>query len=229
MSNSVILLIETATKNCSVALCRDGQVICELSEKSEAFVHAEKLHVLINKAIRDSGLTPNDISAVAVSKGPGSYTGLRIGVSAAKGLAFALDIPLLAINTLELMCDYGRTLHPDMDFYCGLMDARRDEVYMAVFDAKGLEVISTSAALMGDNPFAFGEGKRCCFIGDGVEKCEAILPANSIRLSVLPAASMMTQLATANFKKGVFENTDTFEPYYLKDFIPGIAKRSLLN
>ncbi|MFM9985662.1 MAG: tRNA (adenosine(37)-N6)-threonylcarbamoyltransferase complex dimerization subunit type 1 TsaB [Flavobacteriales bacterium] len=229
MSNSVILLIETATKNCSVAVCRNGFLICELSEKSDAFIHAEKLHVLINKAIRDSGLTPKDIGAVAVSKGPGSYTGLRIGVSAAKGLAFALDISLLAINTLELMCDYGQTLHPDMDFYCGLMDARRDEVYMAVFDNKGREVMATTSAIMGNNPFAFGDGKRCCFIGDGVKKCEAILPASSIGLDVLPSASMMMQLATTQFKMGIFENTDTFEPYYLKDFIPGIAKRSLLN
>ena len=229
MSSSTIILIETSTKNCSVAICRDGNLLIELTESSDQFIHAERLHVLISKAIHDCNLAWSEIAGVAVSKGPGSYTGLRIGVSAAKGLAFALEIPLLAINTIEMMCDFARKIHPGLDFYCGLLDARRDEVYMAVFDTNGDSVIVTTSAIAGHNSFAFGEDKNCCFIGDGVQKSTAFFPENCIQIATLPAASMMTTLATSYFQKEIFENTDSFEPYYLKDFIPGISKQSILG
>jgi tRNA threonylcarbamoyladenosine biosynthesis protein TsaB len=229
MGSSVILLIETATKNCSVALCRDGHLLIELSESADQFIHAEKLHTLIRKAILESHLKWSDIAAVAVSKGPGSYTGLRIGVSAAKGLAFALDIPLIAINTLELMSSYARQLQPGLDIYCALLDARRDEVYMAACTGKGEIILATSSVILGENAFLFSEGKKCCFIGDGVQKSMHLLPEESIQITTLPSAAMMTAIATDHFQMGKFENTDSFEPFYLKDFIPGISKQSILG
>ncbi len=229
MSNSCIVLIETSTRSCSVAICKQGKVLIELEESSEQFIHAERLHVLIRKAVEDCNLKWNELSAVAVSKGPGSYTGLRIGVSAAKGLAFALDIPLIAINTLELMCVYARQLHPGLDIYCGLLDARRDEVYMAAYTGTGENLIATSSAILGEDTLAFTEGKKCCFIGDGVQKSVLLLPGDGIQIPTLPSAAMMAAIASDYLAMRKFENTDTFEPYYLKDFIPGISKQSILG
>lgn len=224
-----ILLIETATRNCSVALCRNGVVLEEIGESAEHFIHAEKLHVFIGQLFSRQGMDPRELQAVAVSKGPGSYTGLRIGVSAAKGFAFALDIPLIALHTLEIMCDYGRQHYPGFDLYTAMLDARREEVYHLVTDSEGQILMTTSAMIIGDESFQYTAKGKNLFIGDGVEKSRVHLPPNSEILPWLPKASMMARLANQYYQNGIFEDLDAFEPFYLKEFLPGVAKRSILN
>lgn len=224
----MILLIETATKNCSVAISRQGKVLGELSASDEHFVHAEKLHGLVHELLEKLQISPADLLAVAVGMGPGSYTGLRIGVSAAKGFAFALDIPLIAIQTLELYCDYARQQHPGLDIYCGLLDARREEVYMASFDTDGKQLTNTEAVILSEDTFSFARDKRCCFIGDGVSKSSKYFGPDQLSLAQFPSAGMMARLADLKFRGGNFENVDEFEPFYLKDFLPGAPKRSTL-
>lgn len=217
-----ILQIETATQICSVALSIDGKTVA-LKEESGQNLHASNLTLFIDDVIKSAGLTYKDLDAVAVSKGPGSYTGLRIGVSTAKGLCYALDIPLIAIETLEMMAAGFLFENPGYNgLVCPMIDARRMEVYTALFDAELKVLEPTSAKIIDETSFkSVLDQSQVSFLGDGAAKCaEALAHANSSFSDVnFNSASYMSALAFNAFKVGNFEDVAYFEPFYLKDFV----------
>lgn len=219
-----ILNIETATKNCSVSVAKDGQTIA-LREISElGYSHAEKLHVFIAEALQAAGISANELSAVAVSRGPGSYTGLRIGVSAAKGLCFALDIPLIAVDTLQSL---AAQLHVSDGVIIPLLDARRMEVYSAVFDSDFTMIRDIKAEIIDSNSFSEIR-RRKYFVGDAVAKCKEILTsANTAFVDeiVFPSAQEMSAISYDHFLGNHFVDTAYFEPFYLKDFVTTTSKK----
>ncbi|NNU33051.1 tRNA (adenosine(37)-N6)-threonylcarbamoyltransferase complex dimerization subunit type 1 TsaB [Mucilaginibacter sp. S1162] len=219
-----IIQIETATTVCSVALAGDGEVIA-FKQLDERNIHAEIITLFIDELINAAGLKYSDIDAVAVSSGPGSYTGLRIGVSTAKGLCFALDKPLIAVETLAAMAQ-GIINEGDIDadtLLCPMIDARRMEVYTALFDANGGLVKPTSAEIIDDGSFKEQlQNNKILFFGDGAEKCREVLSANPNAQFVTGfanSATHITKKAAEKFAGTDFEDVAYFEPYYLKDFL----------
>ncbi|OEK09182.1 tRNA (adenosine(37)-N6)-threonylcarbamoyltransferase complex dimerization subunit type 1 TsaB [Flavivirga aquatica] len=214
-----ILNIETATTNCSVSLSKDGNTIVLKEDNDKSYSHAERLHVYIDTVLKEANITSADIKAIAISKGPGSYTGLRIGVSAAKGLCFALDKPLISISTLEalahqVICDDGVIV--------AMLDARRMEVYSAIFDSNHNQIRETQAQILEENTFSdYLELGKVYFIGNGVEKTKDLIQhPNAIFIEdKLPSANEMGLLANNKYKKSDTEDVAYFEPYYLKDFV----------
>ena len=213
-----ILNLETATKNCSVSISGDGKTLAlkELSE--EQFNHAEKLHVFIVDILSELQLSLQDLKAVAVSKGPGSYTGLRIGVSAAKGLCFALDIPLIAVETLAILAGQ---LHITPGAIVPMIDARRMEVFTQVFNVQK-QAISEPYALIVTQDSLKELGDEIHLLGDGASKCKEVL--NSSRFVYhdemkYPSANEMSRLSFEKYKQKDFADVAYFEPYYLKDFM----------
>ncbi len=227
---ALLLSIETATPVCSLALS-DGPDVLGIRETSEKNSHSQVVTVFIDELLRECGLQPQDLDAVAVSRGPGSYTGLRIGVSTAKGLCYALDKPLIAVDTLEAMA-YGMARMADENaalplLFAPMIDARRMEVYTAIFDAQGKNVREIQAEIIDAGSFAaFREQHIICLAGDGAGKCRQVLMHPNIcyldQFSV--SARYMAPLAYERFRKGLFEDTAYFEPYYLKDFVAGVPK-----
>lgn len=218
---ALILCLETATTNCSVALSKDGALLALKEDSSRNYSHAEKLHVFIDEILKENNLSVTDLDAIAVSKGPGSYTGLRIGVSTAKGLCFSLELPLISLATLTSL---AVQIKPERGFVIPMLDARRMEVYSAVFNADVKEIRETKAEVLDENSFIeFLEKDKVVFIGDGVEKFEAICNhANAEFIpKKLPSAAEMCSLAEAKYKISDTEDVAYFEPYYLKDFIAG--------
>lgn len=218
----LILNIETATTNCSVALGKDGNVLSVKEDYSNNYSHAERLHLFIEDILQENGLSTGDLDAIAVSKGPGSYTGLRIGVSAAKGLCFAGDVPLISVPTLSSLAhQVGDGVG---DFIIPLLDARRMEVYTAGFYSNMRILFKTGAKILEEDSFKEHlEKGKVTFIGNGVEKFEKICShenANFIK-GKLPSAIQMVALAEEKWSKKDFEDVAYFEPYYLKDFMVG--------
>lgn len=223
---ATILNLETATTNCSVSIAREGQTIAIREENSASYSHAEQLHVFIEDCLKQAGLSVSDLDAVAVSEGPGSYTGLRIGVSAAKGLCYSLDIPLISVPTLKSMAS---SINQEEGYIIPLLDARRMEVYAAVFDHKHRQVKSVWAEIITASSFEdFIHDEKVCLVGSGAEKCRNILkhPHVSFNTEVLPSADFMSRLSYRSFQDKNFQNTAYFEPYYLKNFIAGKAKKT---
>ena len=227
----MILQIETATASCSIALAKDGEVV-SFKQINQRNIHAEVITLFINDLINSAGINYSQLDAIAVSSGPGSYTGLRIGISTAKGLCFALDKPLIAIETLEAMA-YGakaRDAHSfDADMLlCPMIDARRMEVFTALFTADSKKIKSTAAEIVDENSFSdLLKSHRILFFGDGAEKCQAVLAGNPNALFLpefVNSAIDLTKLAAEKFSKKDFEDTAYFEPFYLKDFIAGKKK-----
>lgn len=225
---STILQIETATTSCSVALSRDGNLL-NFKQIIARNIHAEVITLYIDELLNKQGVTYNDIDAIAVSSGPGSYTGLRIGVSTAKGLCFALDKPLIAVETLEAMA-YGVITSDGFEqdsklLLCPMIDARRMEVYTALFDTTGNRITATSADIIDEQSFSsYLAGNKILFFGDGAEKCKAVLGSNPNALFLDDFANSATYLTTKaheKFMAGRFEDVAYFEPFYLKDFIAG--------
>ncbi len=216
---TMILNLETATTNCSVSIARNGEIISLREDNSPNYSHSEQLHIFIEEALKGASLTFKDISAVAVSKGPGSYTGLRIGVSAAKGLCFSLDLPLISVSTLESLAMQGHA--KNYDFIIPVLDARRMEVYSAIFDAQGNRLRETKAEIINKDSFLeYAQKGSVLLIGDGAEKCRELLDhPNFSFLTALPTAKEMGELSYKKFKANDFENVAYFEPYYLKDFM----------
>ena len=220
--NKPILCIETATTNCSVALGEAGKLIALKEDNSDQYSHAEKLHVFIDELLAENKLKPRDLAAVAVSKGPGSYTGLRIGVSAAKGLCFALDIPMISIPTLLSLAH--QVSQEEGDFIIPLLDARRMEVYSAGFSSEKSILFPTRAEILDSSSFVeYLEKGKVSFIGNGVNKFKEICdhPNANMIFDKLPSAAEMVSLAEDKFQKKEFEDVAYFEPFYLKDFMPG--------
>lgn len=214
-----ILNIETATKNCSVSIAKNGATIALKELNDGDYSHAEKLHEFINEVLVASNITSSDLTAVAVSKGPGSYTGLRIGVSAAKGLCFALDVPLISIHTLKAM---ATSISIEDGVKIPLLDARRMEVYAAVFDKNNSFKKDVFAEIITENSFEsyLNEGP-VYFYGDGSEKCKEILEHKNAHFidAKFPSAKDMSKLSYEKYKKNDIEDVAYFEPFYLKDFV----------
>jgi tRNA threonylcarbamoyladenosine biosynthesis protein TsaB len=217
----LILNIETSTTLCSVSLARAGKVIA-IKEVNDGYTHAENLHVFIDEVLEKAGKSPKDLNAIAVGSGPGSYTGLRIGVSAAKGLAYALQIPLIAVNTLQTMAAVAVQKNKSDILFCPMLDARRMEVYAAIFDKDLNTVKETSAQILPEALSFFETGKPICFFGDGMPKCKELLSQipNSVFLEgIVPSASGLAELSNERHSKGQFEDVAYFEPFYLKNFL----------
>lgn len=217
-----LLHIETSTTMCSVALSENDTLIAS-KEINEGYTHAENLHVFIQDLLNETQIDTKELNAIAVSKGPGSYTGLRIGVSAAKGLAYALNIPLLSVDTLQVMSAQARTTHPGEGFFCPMLDARRMEVYTAVYDTELNRVKAIEALIVDEHSIApFSQFPNLRFFGDGMGKCKSILSqlenADFIE-GIVPSAIDMVALAYAKFQNKAFEDVAYFEPFYLKDFL----------
>jgi len=225
---SLILSIETATKVCSVSLLENDKVL----GSQELFVeksHSEFLAVMIKDLLKYTGKDVKELSAIAVSKGPGSYTGLRIGVSTAKGLCFGLDIPLIAVNSLLAMAYEVMNYNMDKFDLCPMLDARRMEVYCLITDHKLGIKQNTEAKIIDEASFAKElKTNGILFFGNGMNKCRDILCQHKKARfvdNIHPKASNIGFLAYEKYKKQEFENTETFEPFYLKDFIATIPKK----
>jgi tRNA threonylcarbamoyladenosine biosynthesis protein TsaB len=220
MSN--ILQIETATSVCSVALAVNGETIA-LKEEAAKNIHASSLTLFIEEVMTVSNLHYADLDAVAVSKGPGSYTGLRIGVSTAKGLCFALDKPLIGINTLEMMASGFLKKNPNYGgLICPMIDARRMEVFTAVYTNNLLTFEPVHAKIVDEKSFVLELDQHyVTFIGDGAEKCAPVLTHQNAHFSKenFSSARYMSSLAKVAFDQQLFEDVAYFEPFYLKDFV----------
>ena len=223
-----ILNIETATKNCSVSLSKNGKLLA-LKEICEAnFSHAEKLHQFIKAVLNASQITFNDLSAVAISKGPGSYTGLRIGVSTAKGLCFALDIPLISVLTLESLAYAAKA---DEGYIIPMLDARRQEVFTAVFNADYTVIKDTYNYILDENSYSdYLNNSKVTFIGDGVTKTKDIIKHKNAQFleGYFPSAKEMVSLSYKKYINNDFEDVAYFEPFYLKDFYVTVSKKKLI-
>lgn len=221
---ALILNIETSTTNCSVALSEDSRLL-KLREQNEGYTHAENITLFIAEVFEGSAYSIGDLDAVAVSEGPGSYTGLRIGVSAAKGIAYTLDIPLIGVNTLQSMTALVlQSENSAVDLFCPMIDARRMEVYSAFFDSSLNQLGNISAVIVDENSFAETlSKKKILFFGDGASKCKsAVTGENAFFLDgVFPSAKGMINISERKFIEEKFEDVAYFEPYYLKNFLPG--------
>lgn len=224
LSANYILNLETTTKNCSVSISANGKCLSIKEIANENYVHAEYLHLFIAEVLRECQLNFSDLQAIAVSKGPGSYTGLRIGVSAAKGLCYALDLPLIAVDTMQVL---ARQVEQPEGNIVTVLDARRMEVYFAAFDKNFASLQSTCAIVVDENSFnPFLSNSATVFVGDAVNKIKPFLQDNNVVVkdNSFPSAKEMSNLAFEKFQKKEFENLAYFEPFYLKDFIV-VAKK----
>lgn len=213
-----ILNIETATKNCSVSLAKNGETILCKEIAEQGYSHAEKLHVFIEEIIKETGIGVNDLNGIAVSKGPGSYTGLRIGVSSAKGLCYALGIPLISVDTLQVL---AKQVVIENGLIVPMLDARRMEVYSAIFDKSYSKIKEVQAEILTENSYA-ASPETFYFIGDCQEKCKTVLTAANFYFLpeiVFPSANEMSSLSYKKFINNDFEDVAYFEPFYLKDFL----------
>lgn len=225
-----ILNIETATTVCSVSISQNEKILF-YKEINEGYTHAENLHLFIVQALEETKLKANQLTAIGVSKGPGSYTGLRIGVSAAKGLAYALKIPLISVDTLRIMVEKAYMQKKEKAFYCPMIDARRMEVYTCMYDEYLNPVTSIEALVVDSNSLEkFGTYPKLYFFGNGMPKCRSLLETtkNAAYIDgIYPSANSMTDIIYRKFLKKDFEDLAYFEPFYLKDFM--ISAKKLKN
>lgn len=214
----IILNIETATKNCSVALAKDGKTIVCKELATENFSHAEKLHVFIEQILVESNVQFSELNAIAVSQGPGSYTGLRIGVSSAKGFSYALNIPLIAVDTLQLL---AKQITIDKGIILPMIDARRMEVFSAMYDSNYNQIRATQAEII-DESFYHEISETIHLVGDGIGKFTNTLTDEKFVFHnevVYPSANEMSALSFEKFQNSDFVDVAYFEPFYLKDFL----------
>lgn len=217
----MILCIETATVVCSVALCSKTEVI-GLKENRDTRSHASLLTVFIGELLAEAGIRASDLLAIAVSKGPGSYTGLRIGVSAAKGIAFGASVPLIGIDTLlSMFYGIGADHSETNKLFCPMLDARRMEVYHAIYDSNGNPIKPVSAEIIDENSFSgIPEEKELVLFGDGMEKIRKVIKRENVTFADYNiSASHMRIPSFEALESGKLEDIAYFEPFYLKDFI----------
>ena len=219
---SLILNIESATTVCSVSLSDKTEVIA-FKEIDNGYTHAENLHVFINTLLAESGIEADQLSAIAISKGPGSYTGLRIGVSAAKGIAYALSIPLISVDTLQTMAIAAKAQNKTANYYCPMIDARRMEVYTALYNNE-MQIQEETKALILDTESIeiFKQRNNIAFFGNGMPKAKELLSqlADSVFIeNINPGARFMPEIAYKKLVTKTFEDVAYFEPFYLKDFL----------
>ncbi|RKD91858.1 tRNA (adenosine(37)-N6)-threonylcarbamoyltransferase complex dimerization subunit type 1 TsaB [Mangrovibacterium diazotrophicum] len=232
------LLIESSTSVCSVALAKDGELV-DLQESSEGQNHAKLLAEFVNEVLKRQNITSDQLSAVAISEGPGSYTGLRIGVSLAKGICYANQIPLIPVSPLQSMCEQVIVRQAELGIeslentlLIPMMDARRMEVYTASYDSGNHLIKPVSAEIIDEQSFlADLEKQKVLFFGNGADKCKDVIKhANAAFVSdIHTSAQFMCKLAWKAFQKEQFADLAYFEPFYLKDFIAGKPKKNMLN
>lgn len=233
---SLILCIETGTDVCSVGIARDGELL-SLRESDEGRDHARKVGVFVDELLRETEIAPEDLDAVAVGKGPGSYTGLRIGVSFAKGLCYGLQKPLVAVGSLDALAEVAREDYEagilSVDgwgnaYLCPMVDARRMEVYAQVFDADGRPQSEVSAEVIDAESFAAfrGQGRPFVIFGSGARKCADVLPDTKL-IEVTPSARGLARLAQQALDEGRTVDIAYFEPLYLKDFVVTTSRKKL--
>lgn len=219
-----ILNIESSTTNCSISLALDGNLVALKESNDDKYSHSTKLHSFINEVLKKSNISVKELVAIAVSKGPGSYTGLRIGVAAAKGLCYSLDIPLISISTLHILSKQIQV--KEQGLILPVMDARRDEVYCAVYDSSYNLIKKAVPKIINQESFSeLSYKSKLYFIGNGQEKCKRLIENNTNLIfsnnNTFPSAREMTQLSYQKFKDLNFNDIAYFEPDYLKDFMPG--------
>ena len=233
---SLILAIETGTDICSVGIAKDGELL-SLRESDEGRDHARKVGVFVDELLRETDIAPDELDAVAVGKGPGSYTGLRIGVSFAKGLCYGLQKPLVAVGSLDALAEVAREDYEagilavddwSNALLCPMVDARRMEVYAQVFDAEGRPQSEVSAEVVDAGSFAAfrGQGRPFVIFGSGARKCAGILP-DAVLVEVAPSARGLARLAQQALDEGRTEDIAYFEPFYLKDFVVTTSRKKL--
>jgi len=221
-----ILYLETSSKNCSVAVSDDEKLLCLCEEVSENYKQSESLHTYVEWALEGAGLTMKDIEAVSLGKGPGSYTGLRIGAASAKGFCYGLKVPLIAVNSLETMTE--PFLGQNYDYIVPLIDARRMEVYTAVYDGvTGQELSPTEAKILDETSFQEFKDKKVIFVGDGAKKAKDILdlPDAEFKDDAYPSSQFLIKKTIEKISRKEFEDIAYFEPFYLKDF-HGVKKKN---
>lgn len=221
-----ILYLETSSKNCSVAISDNKKLLCLTEEVSENYKQSESLHTFVEWALEGAEISLKDIEAVSLGRGPGSYTGLRIGASSAKGFCYGLKIPLIAINSMESMIE--PFLGENYEFIIPLIDARRMEVYTAVYGGKtGQELSETEAKILDESSFQEFKDKKILFVGDGARKAKEILqlPNADFNEDVYPSAQYLIRKTIEKIDKKEFEDVAYFEPFYLKDF-HGVKKKN---
>lgn len=224
--DTLILCIETSSTACSVSVCNKTEIL-SYREENNGYTHAEKLHVFIQDTVKEADIIASQLHAVAIGKGPGSYTGLRIGVSAAKGLSYALNIPLLAVNSLYNMAAQVKAIgDAENSLLCPMMDARRMEVYTSLYNGNNLEEIEpTSALILSEETVKkFLAEKEIVFFGDGMAKARELLstiPGSRFIHNIFPSSLFMAEKALDLYLKKDFEDTAYFEPFYLKEFFTG--------
>ena len=201
-------------------------MISEKSLLSEKYSHSETLTLFVEDVIKNSDYKLIDLDAISVSKGPGSYTGLRIGVSTAKGLSYSLNCPLISVSTLQSMAFYMSKNNSNYDLYCPMIDARRMEVFSAIYDMQNNEIRGVQADVVDEQTYANFLNNEVLFFGDGALKCKEIINHKNAKFleGVYPSAKDLGKLAHAKFMNKDFEDVAYFEPYYLKDFVVGKKK-----
>ena len=224
---ALLLAIETTTKNCSVALFNNSSLLELKEQNSKAFSHAEQLTLFIEEVVKKSNITLKQLDGIILSKGPGSYTGLRIGTSTAKGLCYALDIPLVSVSTLQAMA-FGTSKKEDYKLYCPMIDARRTEVFASIYDKDNNEVREIRADIVDQHTYDDFLKDKILFFGDGAQKCKLIINNSNAHFldGVFPCAKDMGVLGFEKFASKDFEDVAYFEPYYLKDFVAREKKKS---
>lgn len=235
---ATILNIETSTEVCSVSLVRNGETLF-LKENAEGLNHAQLLTVYIEELFETAGFDKKQLDAVAVSKGPGSYTGLRIGVSVAKGLCYGLNIPLIGIGSIDAMGHYVADNvaeyyagNNEKLLFCPMIDARRMEVYTAIFNKNGEKIQAVTAEIIDENSFAgLLADNKILFFGNGAKKCKDTLrhPNALFQGPGKTSARFMQKLSEKKYNQREFENVAYFEPFYLKDFVATIPKNKVLK
>ncbi len=228
---ATILNIETSTEVCSVTIAKEGELLFK-KESQEGLNHSELLTVFIENLFTENNFQLNHLDAVAVSKGPGSYTGLRIGVSVAKGLCYGLDIPLIAVNSLEILGVSAAENSSEKMLFCPMIDARRMEVYTALYNHKGEEIEPVSAEII-DPAFhaSYLASNKILFFGNGAEKCKTQInhPNAVFGEPQKTSAQFMQKLTEEKYNKKEFEDVAYFEPFYLKNFVATIPKNKILK
>jgi tRNA threonylcarbamoyladenosine biosynthesis protein TsaB len=214
-----ILHIESATEVCSIAIS-DGAEVLAFCEAENPMSHAAMTTVLIERCLAEAGLEPSDLEAISLSKGPGSYTSLRVGSSVAKGMCYALNLPMIAVDTLESLAMAAVAQFGDLDaLYCPMIDARRMEVYTALYDAKGTLIRPLESLIVTEDSFAefVEQGQKIIFVGNGAEKCSEILNFPNFNFYALPCAALhMIKIANQCFTNKNFTNIIFFNPEYVK-------------
>lgn len=222
---ALIINIDTAVKSASICLSNEEKIIAELSNPSEK-ESAAWLHVAVQQLLRQHHLSLQQLNAIAVSAGPGSYTGLRVGMAAAKGLCYALNIPLITLNTLQIMAASARNI--DADLLCPMIDARRMEVFTALYNSSLQEVMPSTNMIIEEGAFAnWLENYSICFFGNGSDKAQPVIKNPNARFAVIKtSAKDMVPLALKKFEATQFSGLAYSEPFYGKDFYSPVSKKN---